>query len=240
MINIKDTYEALLTIVNKAKKGTSGLSPVDFNRLAPLVVDDLVAYYYGLPQDYQPGRSDARVSYEKTQLITDSLLSQKIAPVDVTIDDKGRFEYPDDYVHYSSLLVKLPLAKDCDEDDIQFRIVPVEMVTDKERSNLLADPIAFPNAKHPIATCYKEYVQVEGLRSRKGEFSYLKYPEKPVLVYTLDAADNLTVDEANSTDIDLPRNLLREFVSGMLGYLGMNMNDQQLVEFSELKKVRGR
>ena len=234
MISTRDIYETLLVIVNKSKRGTSALSPQQFNKLLPLAQDEVFKFFYGLPEDYTPGRPDARIAYEKTQMVTDSLLNQRLAPVEITINSSGRADYPDNYIHASSCGYTAVINDACEGPIKKWR--DVEFVADHEATSLRSDPVAYPSWKYPIVTLYQEFMQCYPLVDTKAQFTYLKYPETPVLEYTVNANDEVVIDDATTVDVDLPVNLKMEVIRQMLGYMGINMSSPDLVQFGELKK----
>jgi hypothetical protein len=235
MISVSDIFDTLLVIVNKEKRGTSALSPKQYNQLLPLAVDEVFKFYYGLPEDYQPGRPDPRVAYEKTQMVTDSLLNQRLAPISISIDGDGRADYPSNYIHASSCGYTMLKNQDCDLGPMK-KFREVEIVTDAEATAMRADPVSYPTWRYPILVLYKEHMQFYPLENTAVEFTYLKYPEKPNLAYTVNSNDEVVYDPNTSADIDLPPNLRTDLIRQMLGYLGINMSSPDLVQFGELKK----
>lgn len=235
MISITDLYEYIRYIVNKSKRGTSGLSPNGFNVIVPRAVDDLFNKYYGLPTDYKVGSPLPAIGYEQSQAITDAILKQKNPPQQITVDSDGYANYPDDYIHLGELYYHEGVNVN---GSSVTKKRPVDVVRDGWRSSRLDDSINPPSLQYPIASLYNDYILVEPTSIGHVFMTYLSYPDTPELAYTV-TNDVLTLDSDNSTDIDLPKHLLNELAYNILDDLGLNMSSQELKQAAELYKAQG-
>lgn len=235
MIAVKDMYEFLLVLVNKPKRGSSVLSPKQFNTLIPRAVDDVFKKYYGLPESYQPGRPIPRIAYEQTQFITDALLKQKKPPKEIPIKG-GQASYPDDYIHAGSAYYTKKTNVSGGEP-VKERVV-IEFVTDNEFTNKMSDPISPPTIDYPILTFYGDYMEVAPSTITKMYLSYLAYPKTPLLDYTVNSDDEIEYG-TGSVDIDMPKNLFNDIARSVLSYMGLNMGSAEIVNYAEMQKQRG-
>jgi hypothetical protein len=63
--------------------------------------------------------------------------------------------------------------------------------------------------------------------------------ETPVWGYTLDINDNPIFDPSSSVDIDLPEILLNDISRIIIGYMGINIRENDLIQYAELAKTKG-
>ena len=236
MIDIKEMYEFLLVLVNKPKRGSSVLSPKQFNTLIPRAVDDVFKRYYGLPEEYRPGRPIPNVGYEQTQFITDALRKQKKPPKSISVVG-GQAKYPDDYIHAGAAYYVKKTNVSGGEPTKQ-RVV-IEFVTDNEFTNKMSDPVSPPTVDYPVMTFYSDYMELSPSSITKMYLSYLSYPATPKLDYTVDSNTDEIVWGSSSVDIDMPKNLFNDIARSVLSYMGLNMSSAEIVNYAEMQKQRG-
>jgi len=236
MIDVKEMYEFLLVLVNKPKRGSSVLSPKQFNTLIPRAVDDVFKKYYGLPELYRPGRPIPTIGYEQTQFITDALRKQKKPPKSISVSN-GQAAYPEDYIHAGSAyyVKKTNVAG----GEPKTSRVPIEFVTDNEFTNKMNDPVSPPAVDYPVLTFYSDYMEVSPSTIGKIYLSYLAYPETPKIDYEVDSSTDEIVYGIGSVDIDMPKNLFNDIARAVLSYMGLNMSSAEIINYAEMQKQRG-
>ncbi len=230
MIDVKDLYEFLRVITNKAKRGSSALTPNMYNILLPRATDDFFKKYYGLPEQFQPGQ---HIAFEQTQITVDALKGRKVE-TQLTVDKNGKADYPSDYVHKVGAIYKYVVN---DIDNVKVLKYPVEFMTTQEFIERLSDPIAYPTLRYPVVTMYKDYLLFAPKDIQYIDFSYLNYPNKPVLDYSI--ANDIIVYGPNSIDIDFQKINTNDIASLILSYIGINMSNSDLIQFAESKKQMG-
>lgn len=264
MININELKQLVEYIANKHQTGAS-MSPQEYNTAVQSALDDMLLYYYGLPQRYAPGMPLPAVAWEVTQLVTDYLKGLKENPI-LNVDLLGRMTIPADYLHKSSItygLTTQTTSQACDEGDQKMicaddevtlqnltyeqlnsssfstLYVPVKVVTDEIYNSLIAHSIKYPTRRYPIAKFMDDYVQYAPADLGTVKFSYLRYPLTPVWAFTNPSGFNPVYDPINSVNIELPPIVKNHVAYCVLTKLGINIREPQLQQYAETMKKDG-
>lgn len=257
MININELKLLVEFIANKHQSGAS-MSPADFNVAVQSSLDDVILYYYGLPQKYAPGAPMPPVAWEVTQLVTDYLSTLKVE-TDLSINAEGKATVPTDYLHHSSMCYRYaipgvinelsPTDDACDTTQngtvagnvIQpdMMDVPVVVVDDMRWCSLIASQIRKPTKRYPIAKYQNGYIQFAPKDLASVELTYLRYPLKPEWGYTVPNSVDPVYNPATSQDIELPAIIKNQLTYSVLTKLGINVREPQLQQFAELMKAQG-
>lgn len=264
MININELKQLVEYIANKHQSGAN-LTPNEFNIAVQSSLDDMLLYYYGLPQHYAPGAPMPAVAWEINQLVTDYMRALKNNPI-LSVDATGKMVVPSDYLHESSItynyitqsaqatcteedeLVKCPE----DEQTIQNTTVaaqsvhtstalevPVEIVSDAMWGTRISHSITYPTRRYPVAKFMNTYVQYAPIDLGIVEFTYLRYPLKPVWAYTNPSGQNPVYDPVNSVDVEMPAIVKNHITYCVLTKLGINIRESQLQQYAEMMKKNG-
>jgi hypothetical protein len=167
-----EIYDFVTTILRKEKNG-SVLTPEKFNLM--------------LEESMWEKSNDEYRKYELSQIITDTLVSFKTT-TSIAIDVNGEYDLSgltDDYWHPSALTY---------DDSGSTRII--EIVTDLEYAERLANTLLAPDNYYPIAKFYRnsggtDVIKVNPLVSVSATFDYLRKPTEPFYDYYINANDEL-------------------------------------------------
>lgn len=258
MININDNKEFVEFLANKHQTGAS-ITPAQYNIAARSSLQDVVMYFYGLPQEYQPGLPMPKVAWEITQLVTDYLSHLK-PTVTLPVTNSGIANKPIDYLHVSSIsyIYVYPEeagdpAVECEDDSTQQTTVaakntvvpktiirPVDIVDDAKWATLLSSVIRQPTLYYP-ACKFNDQEQVQFVPTNLGsvQFTYIRYPITPVWGYTTPDGFNPQYDAGTSVNIELPAILNNLMTYMVLTKLGINIREPQLQQYAELMKAKG-
>lgn len=262
MININEVKQYAEFLAKKWQSGAI-LSPDQFNLVIPNVVRNIVRRYYGLPEQYAPGMPMPAISADETQLVRDYLSALK-PTVTLTVNSNGIATLPPDYIHkstarylYSAMSkVSQPVSdSDCDncDDDsdnatIQGPILPKnETITSPKPIVFLSDEQfdwsvnsyqRLPTKEYPIAKMVAGGIQFAPSNLGSVEFTYFRYPIKPVWGYTTANGFN-TYNPTTSTNIELPEICAEEVVFATLQRLGISIREPMLINWADKQRQTG-
>jgi len=211
-VNINEAYLFLNFISNKNQSGE--VSPSEFNRMATQ------AQWEYFSKEYE--------KWQLTQSITDAL-SVFIKSLATAVSTTGRLPYPSDYEHVIS--TRHYYVKN-DNTGIE---VPITEVDNNEYGDYLQSEIVNPTLRFPIWTAYSDYMQFKPNNVGLIAFDYFKKPLNPVWRFTI--INNRPVyDPTTSVDWELPPQCHNKLVFMMCSYLGINLKEADLVQYSEMQK----
>jgi hypothetical protein len=160
-----------------------------------------------------------------------------VSPKSYQVGADGRMSYPDDYLHISSCRFKYKKQlKDC--DDIIIKEVDVRAMKDSEIGHIVTSQLVNPTRRYPYLAFYDDYIQFFPKDLGSVVLTYLRTPETPEWNYTT-VSGRPVYNEATSTDIDAPDEALNEIAMLVLSFLGINIREQMLVQYSEQLKSQG-
>lgn len=230
MINIDEIKNFVYYVANKNGAGT--VTPTQFNMFAYRALSEWVLAEYK--------------KYEDGNIITDNLRvlieeRDQLAP-------NGRIELPDgvkkdlnnqvmpEYLHLSSVRFVIHYQVGGAASTIE---KPVKMYSDAEIGNVLDSKIVAPSTSYPAGLMENDHIKIwPSSPTQVVRMRYLRQPNKPEWAYTL--VNNRPVyDAANSTDIDAPKEAFNSIAMGILGFLGVNLREQELTGYAETMKTKG-
>jgi hypothetical protein len=159
MATINQCYNLLIYRCNKAGYLT-GISPDDFNLLWPQ------AELRFFNSKYK--------EYGLTKKINDTLSKVKSAPIAITVDNAGKYTFPTDLLHESSITHTY--------QGTQREVVEFE---DDRLANKLSSDYDAPNEEFPIYVRYNTYFQFYPITLATAILTYLKQPVSSFWAYTL-------------------------------------------------------
>ena len=253
-ININEVYKFVQFISNKEQSGF--VKPSEFNIAVDRAQMQFFMERYNNPAEYQPGRPIPRVAYNQTQKVSDDL-RQFITRATLPVDNTGLMSYPLDYLHFSSASSSYvdvefdrgTTTEDCPgcnkdtsvgttSSNVVSKTVSIRPVDDSELSNLLSSSIVQPTLGFPVLTFYQEGVQYHPISINTVDFVYLRKPITPIWAYTV--VDNRPVyDAPNSIDLEWPTQVLNEIAIRVLSFIGINLRENDLAQYSEGKRQTG-
>jgi hypothetical protein len=114
----------------------------------------------------------------------------------------------------------------------------VEMLTDDEASDRLGRWVKRPTTWDSICVVRNDGIHIYPITIQLVDFYYYRYPLAPVFAYTANTG-YITDDPGNSTQFEWPEHLHNDLVRLILGYVGINIRDEQLFQYAEQKKQAG-
>lgn len=190
------------------KSGFNGnISPDDFNLLFPRAE----IRYFNL--EY--------AQYAKTQKISDSLSKFMSDPIPITIDNTGKYVFPNDMLHVDAITVLY--------NSTQYPVLKVEKDRIGTHTSSQVEP---PTVQFPIYTQYKTFLQFYPVTLGIASLVYLKKPTTTFWNYTL--VNNRPVYDPTGSvapqwsDVDLDNIIYKVLID-----LGINMKDGDLMGFAQ-------
>ena len=240
MVNVNDVLKFVNFVTNKETDGNT-MTAEQYNTLLKSVNMDFFKYRYGLPERYQAGQPLPPISWEVTQKITDALRAFKVRTgVDiaaVTLDNLGRWTIPSNYVHYSSIGRVDVTSVACDEFDED--VHDIEVLSDAQVNGRLANSITKPTAIDPCCVFYNSYIQFYPKNISGVTITYLRMPVTPVYGYTLDVNDEQIYNPATSVHFEYPEDCFTDIARMVLSYNGINLREQDVIQYAEMQKIKG-
>jgi hypothetical protein len=156
------------------------------------------------------------------------MLSPFIVSSTLPIDNYGHSQYPDDYVNTVS-------TRSTYYKDNVPKFVDVKFVRNSEIGNVLSSAIINPTKRYPVLTYYDTYIQFYPKDLGYVTFDYLRLPTDPIWAYT--TVNNRPVyDPTNSVDFEFLPEDANEIAFMVCSYMGSNMREPALVQYSEVMK----
>lgn len=220
--------------------------PDHFNLTIEAVNIDYFKLKHGLPEDYQLGAASARFAemqagrivprqyVDATQKLSDDLRKFKEAALNQSVVD-GKFLIPTNYVH--CLAISYNYSRTID-GEVKTLSRPVEILTEDQWADRMGNWIKKPTTKRPIAIIRQTHIYIEPSTINAVDWYYLRLPVKPVFAYTV-VKDELVYDVGNSTEFEWPAVNHMDLVRLLLSYLGINLREQQLIQYAEMQKMKG-
>mgnify|MGYP003671747407 FL=1 len=253
-INIDELYKFVQFVANKEQSGF--IKPSEFNLSVDRAQMQLFMERYGNPAEYQPGRPIPRVAYNQTQKVSDDL-RKFIVRSTLNVNSNGIMAYPSNYLHFSSAsssyvdstITSKDEMEDCPDCNkasrkknllasVYSKIVSVRPVDDFELSNILGSSIVAPTKEYPVLAFYQEGVQYHPKDIGSVDFVYLRRPAKGLWAYTTPTSKP-EYDAANSIDLEWPEQVFNEIAVRILSFVGINLREADLTQYSEGKRQTG-
>jgi len=235
MINVNELYQFVQFVANKSQSSGT-ITPSQFNLVLKRAYTQWVTERYNDPTKMSVGSNiPSRYGYQLNQKITDDIKHLIVDPAIYQVDKDGKLEYPGDYLHISSCRYKYRKQLDC--EDIITKEVDVKAMKDSEIGHVLTSQIVPPTKRYPYLAFYKDYIQFFPKDLGQVVMTYLKKPDTPEWTYTT-VNGRPVFDTANSVDVDAPDEAMNEIAFRVLSFLGMNIREQMLVQYSEQIKAQ--
>lgn len=207
--NISDIYNLILFIVRK-QKGTY-ISPED--AMAALDAGQLIKFN----EDF--------ALYSQSQALADSLRPFKVTNLQFTSDSGGIVAYQNDHLHLLEGMFTVTGST----------VNKVEFMTSAKLPYALTNQLRKVTSTSPVATETKTGFILYPQQTHIGFYSYMKRPATPVYSYTIDPVTRVvTYNSVSSTQLEWADNYIDSVISKALQYIGVNMDEQQVIEFGQL------
>jgi|TARA_Y100000004_G_scaffold187243_2_gene239773 hypothetical protein len=253
-INIDEVYKFVQFVANKEQSGF--IKPSEFNLAVDRAQMQFFMERYNNPAEYQPGNPVPRVAYNQTQKVSDDL-RQFIKRVTLPVNSDGLMNYPNDYLHFSSAssnFVDVEFDRGTTADDcpgcnkttvrgsvtsnVTTKTVSIRPVDDSELAGLLSSSIVNPTLEFPVLTFYQEGIQYHPKNINTVDFVYLRKPVKPQWDYTV-SGNRPVYNPAGSIDLEWPIQVFNEIAIRILSFVGINLREGDLSQYSESKRQTG-
>lgn len=104
-------------------------------------------------------------------------------------------------------------------------------------SNVRITYKAFPSQYHPVCLLQDTSIIVRPATLTEVRLHYIKEPANCTVGYTVSSDGySYTFNQANSIDIELKEGVMNEIMNKVLGYFGLQLNDQLRLQFERLKE----
>lgn len=229
-MDIDKVYRFAQYCSNKSQSGY--LSPKDFNLSLPRAFSEWIT------KTYENSKPNDTTGYEDNTKTTDDLSFLKVPQYVVNLDSRGVFKKPEDYLHMNYMSFNKAYLED---GVTQVDVKGVDIVRDHELPKFLGSHIYKKSLKrrnYIMATIGDEEIKLYPNDIQRVNFSYLRKPIDPVWAFTL-VSGRPVYDVVNSVDLECPDEAVNEIVMMALSYLGINLREPELVQYSEMMKEQG-
>ncbi len=235
MINVNELKIFIDFIANKEQSGTA-YSINQLNNAFQAANIDFFKLRYGLPEEYAPGTPVPIQGYEVTQKMKDDLKACKVVST-ISVSNNGEMILPSDYVHYTAITFIKVLNSECGEAPTAKRKA-LEIIDDDKWDERVDNSIKAPSLEFPIGNFLSNSIRCEPKNLKEVEFSYLRMPNKPIWGYTVQNGIE-TYDPSLSTNFDWSGILFTDIAKIIIGYLSINLRDDELHSAIEEYKDKG-
>lgn len=221
-MTIQEIHNFILLLLNKHNTGYVTPDEIDS------VLDRAQMWYFnklvGNVEEYQPGRPVPRVAYGMTATIHDHLAPFKGNSTSAS-DSSGVVSLPADYMYLIS---------------VRKNNSPVPVISEDELGVRLESYIFAPSSSEPVALISgKGQVQLYPKETHSTlSIDYLSRPDKPVFGYS-QSGRTITYNSGSSTQMEWNEPALNAIIMRAVQYLGVNLEDQLAITYSEGKIQQG-
>jgi len=219
-MNIDDIYQLVQTFSNKEQRGfvTSG----DFNLLAKKAQMEIIKERLDIIRSGVQLKVAGANRYDVTPTRAKQDLSYILTKATLVYAN-NLFTIPTDNLHLVELMYQ--------------GINPIDVVDDHSINYLLRSTIASPSTDNPVALMYGGNIEVFPTAITSGVTAkYYKEPAAPIWAYvSINTTNNPIYDDSNSTQFVLPATCHNELIIKILGYVGVNLRDVDIVSYSQNK-----
>jgi hypothetical protein len=225
-MTIDQVYKFVDFIIKKSNAG-GYLSPEEFNLIINRAQIQYFNKLYGNQNDYRYDRPVPKIAYAITEKISNSLSPFLSDSTSLTIDSAGKVDIPSDLFQTVSLTHTI--------DGVEYEITRVEQ--DRIANNLSSYYDA-PTADYPIYAQLRTKFQFYPKDLGTASLFYLKKPTDMVWAYTTVAGR--PVYNSGSSVQPLWKDMdMNEIIYIALSYIGVNLKDQEVSQFAQLKTQTG-
>lgn len=221
-MTIQEIHNFILLLLNKHSAGYVTPEEIDdaLDRAQMWYFNKLV----GNIEEYQPGRPIPRVAYGMTSTIHDHLAPFKENSTTAS-NSSGVLSLPSDYMHLIAIRKNSASVPVISEDELGIRLESYIFAPTS------AEPVALINGKGTIKFYPEETHSTLST-------DYLSRPTKPVFGYT-QSGRTITYNSGTSTQMEWNEPALNAIIMRAVQYLGVNLEDQLAISYSEGKIQQG-
>lgn len=169
--------------------------------------------------------------FQTTKEVTDALRVW-LTPVPLSPSPTtGMCNYPDDYMRFNAVYRQY-------FEDNEAKLYEVTEVNNDEIGNMMMSQIIQPTLKYPRVSRYDTYMQFYPKKIGAIQLNYFRRPANPVWGFTV-VSGRQVYDPTTSVDLEVLPEFDNEICMMILSYIGINLREDQLIQFAEmLKKQR--
>jgi hypothetical protein len=219
-MNVNDMYRICQFAVNKAQNGY--LTPAEFNLTINQAQVSYQDYLLGEFQQYQYGRSQARINYSQNENIRQRL-SPLITSATLTINGSGEAVYPADYVQADTIITTAFK---------RVRFVQQDSLYSYYNSEI--DPIA----TNPIYLLEPTGFQFYPVTLGSAILTYVK--DAPEIIWAYTTVSGRPVYSSGTSVQPVWDNVdLLEIIARALKLIGLNLQDGQVQQYANQVTQQG-
>ena len=193
------------------------------------------------------GRPEANTGYLNPAggLKQDQWFNDAITPFKAMVNflyadtPNGVLTLPVDYVRLNSLYTQTSSNVSSDVKYNGVQLLGDDLIPDRLGSQILAPSLSKPcGAWLGINASNQRQIQLYPMQPMAGYYTYLKRPPTPKFNYTLNGRQ-VVYNPVGSQDLLWNDELQAQIIMATIQDLGLNTNDQSLIQFSEIKQQGG-
>lgn len=194
----------------------------------------LFSKYYGKPEELASVIPRGIIQYENTQFITDAFAPFKVTKsFDYPDTPAGLITLPTNYEHLTGLYTIV-----FDNKGGKVKHKGVQILTEDQISKRLDSQILAPSISKPFAVFTAAGIQLYPQQPMTGVYYYLRTPATPLYNYTQNGRQ-VTFNPTGSQNLEWNNECQEIIIFNTLGMMGINMDDQVLIEIGQLKTKQG-
>jgi len=228
-----DMFELVKYIANKDFDGNI-VTPERFKLLLPVVNIDLFRNKYGLPEEYQPGRPVPSEHADITLKNTDDLKAFKALLPNRSVVN-GVMSYPSDYAHRDTIVYNYTKTINSVATVLPR---PVEILREEKFASRAGNYTKQPTLQNPIGVVRSDGIHIRPLTIVSADLNYLRWPIAPIFSYII-GDGYITYDATSSIPFEWPQDEHITLVAMILKYVGINLREQDIVQYSQMQVKTG-
>jgi hypothetical protein len=225
-MTIDEVYKFIDFIVKKSNAG-GYVTPSEFNLLINRAQIQYFNKLYGNQNDYRYDRPVPKISYAVTEKISNSLSPFLSDKTTVTIDANGQCTTPTDMIQM------VAVTKEVSGKENEITRVEQDRV-----ANNLSSYYDAPDTEFPIYTQLRTKLQFYPKALASASIVYLKKPTNMSWAFTTVSGryvyDPILSVQPLWSDVDM-----NEVMYIALSYIGVNLKDQEVSQFANIKTQTG-
>ncbi len=206
-------------MANKEQRGF--IKPSEFNMLAKRAQLDVLKERVG-----KASPSGSIIGYKDSAQLSDELYPVTVFEASLTVSG-DLFTFPADYLHFISL---------------KYGNNSVEMVSLGELNSRRESSLVDPSGRYPVGVIEASGIRVytdtigESNTNNDAKLTYIKKPSDPNWAYTI--VNNIEIyNSSDSTQITLSDSTHKEIANRILGYVGINLREAEIIQLSTASNV---
>ena len=219
-------------LANKSQDGAITIS--QYNQAQYAASLQLWEQYIGELQDFKPNSPIPSVAYAKTTKVETDINPFRVPMATATSDSSG--------VILFDTFTNLGYVTDLYSVDSEAvdTIYPCVRINEQRLANQLSSRVAPPATEHPYYFVNNTSIQVFPKAVADFKITYIKRPENRVVKYTVSGSGRPVITAVGSGGSDSQylewnQQNFNDLSVLILAFLGVNLKDSELVQFSQLK-----